>query len=273
MLSGENSASLRRDKIFDIIVRSYVETAEPVGSRTISRRFDIGLSPASIRNVMADLEELGLVKQPHTSAGRIPTDKGYRHYVDSIMAPQELDEREQKHIQGHLEGVRNIRDLAEKVSKLVAELTGNASMIYIKNLKYVSFLNHILDELIAEQRINDFLQEETELFIEGLSRIFEQPEFHDSARMRLLLQAFDEKYSFLRLLLSALDHTQVPVHIGEETEIGQLVDVSVVSKDCSLGNVIFGGVAIVGPTRMDYSKVVAVVDYVADTVSQAVERF
>ena len=75
----------RRDKIFEYIVESYIETAEPVGSRSLSKQYDLGLSPASIRTVMADLEEQGYLKQPHSSAGRVPTDKGYRYYVDSLI--------------------------------------------------------------------------------------------------------------------------------------------------------------------------------------------
>src|SRR4051812_12885264 len=96
----------RCDKIFDVIVTSYIETAEPVGSRTISKRSDLGLSPASIRNVMADLEDQGLLMQPHTSAGRVPTDKGYRYWVDSLMKPEELTREEKEWVLEELSKAR-----------------------------------------------------------------------------------------------------------------------------------------------------------------------
>src|SRR5438105_3890855 len=98
----------RSDRIFDLIVRAYIDTAEPVGSRLLSKESGLGLSPASIRNVMADLEEEGLLMHPHTSAGRIPTDKGYRYWVDRLMEPEELSDKEKKLIREELSRERSI---------------------------------------------------------------------------------------------------------------------------------------------------------------------
>lgn len=263
----------RRDKILDIIIRSYIETAEPVGSKTVSRDYDVKLSPASIRNVMADLEGRGLLQQPHTSAGRIPTDKGYRYYVDCLMEVEELPDEEKEWIQAEIAKVRTIEGLAERVSKIVSTLTENAALLYIKNFKRVSFLNHLLDELVAAERIADFLEEEPELFIEGAFRMFEQPEFQDLRKMRHLLQAFDEKDDFLEILGRDLESEGLHVHIGSESPIGGLEDLSLVVKDCYLGPIPIGGVAVVGPTRMKYPKAVSIVDYVADTLTRTVNRF
>ena len=265
--------NLRRDTIFHIIVRSYIETAEPVGSRTISRRYNLGLSPASIRNVMADLEEQGLLKQPHTSAGRVPTDKGYRYYVDTLMPREELTVKEKEWIGGELAKVRTVEGMAEKVSKIVAELTQNAALVYIKNLRRVSFLNYLLEELIEAQKLSDFFEEESELFIEGASRVFGQPEFQDVHKMQLLLQEFDEKLNLVQILTDDLNEEGVQVHIGRENALGELEDVSLVVKDCYVGEVPIGGVAVVGPTRMRYPKAVSVVEYVADGITEAVSRF
>jgi len=88
----------RKQKILKAIVQDYIATAEPVGSRTISRKFDLGVSPATIRNEMADLEEIGLIEQPHTSAGRIPSDLGYRYYVDYLIDPIALNGEDKKSI-------------------------------------------------------------------------------------------------------------------------------------------------------------------------------
>ncbi len=265
-------ASQRNDLIFDMIVKSYIETAEPVGSRTISRRSDLGLSPASIRNVMSDLEESGFLKQPHTSAGRVPTDKGYRYWVDSLMEPEELGSGERALIQDELGRVRTIEALAVKICKVISELTGNAVIVYIKNLKRVSFLNYLLEDLVEAEKLMDFFEEEPGIFIDGAARIFEQPEFQDVAKMRMLLHAFDEKADFLRALLQEPDD-EVHVRIGRENRMNDLGDVSLVTKDCYLSDTPIGGVAVLGPTRMRYSKVVSVVEYVADKVSETVKRF
>ena len=194
----------RNDKIFDVIVKSYIEKAEPVGSRMLSRHHGLDLSPASIRNVMADLEEEGLLKQPHTSAGRVPTDKGYRYWVDFLMEPEELSSKEKEWIHGELGRSKTIADLAERVSKIISSLTGNAALIYIKSLKRVSFLTHLLEELIEERKLSDFFEDESELFIEGMGRFFEQPEFQDLRRMRRLLQVFDEKVFFVDIFVDSV---------------------------------------------------------------------
>ena len=264
--------NLRRDRIFEHIVESYIDTAEPVGSRTLSKRYSLGLSPASIRNVMADLEEQGFLKQPHTSAGRVPTDKGYRYYVDHLMEKEDLAQDEKQWIQAELSKAKTIEGMADRVSKIISELTENAALIYIKNLRRVSFLNYVLEELIEAQKLIDFFEEEPELFIEGTFRIFEQPEFQNAGKMRMLLRAFDEKLNFLEILSGDLEEEGVQVHIGSENSADSLEDVSLVVKDCYLGETPIGGVAVVGPTRMKDSKVVSVVEYVADGVSQAVQR-
>ena len=263
----------RNDRVLDLIIKSYIESAEPVGSRTISRRSELGLSPASIRNVMADLEEQGLLKQPHTSAGRVPTDQGYRYWVDSLMEPEQLSPQEQDLIRQELAKVRTIEAMAERICKLISELTGNAVVVYLKSLKRVSFVNQLLEELARAQKLADFLEEEPELFIDGTSLVFEQPEFQDIAKMRALLRMFDEKISFLEALLHEPDTEHVHVRIGHENSISSLGEVSLVTKDCHMGRSAIGGVAVVGPTRMRYPKVVSVVDYVADTVSDALGRF
>ena len=263
----------RNDLILDLLIKEYIETAEPVGSRTLTKRFDLGLSPASIRNVMADLEDQGFLKQPHTSAGRVPTDRGYRYWVDSLMEPEELTEEECRLIHEEVSRARTIEALAARICRLISGLTGNAVVVYVKNLKRVSFLNHLLEELVHAQKLADFLEEEPELFIDGTSRILDQPEFRDIEKMRHLLRAFDEKLNILQALMRAEEDAAVHVRIGHENEMGVFEDVSLVTKDYHLGPTPIGGVAVVGPTRMRYPKVVSVVNYVADTVSDAISRF
>lgn len=124
----------RKEKILDAIIRSYLETGEPVGSRTISKNTDLNLSSATIRNEMSDLEEMGYIIQPHTSAGRIPTDKGYRFYVDNILKDKisELDEREKKVTEKEdllIEKVDKVETLLQNMAKVLANNTNYATMV------------------------------------------------------------------------------------------------------------------------------------------------
>lgn len=124
----------RKGKILDAIIRSYLETGEPVGSRTISKNTDLNLSSATIRNEMSDLEEMGYIIQPHTSAGRIPTDKGYRFYVDNILKDKmsELDEREKKVTEKEdllIEKVDKVETLLQNMAKVLANNTNYATMV------------------------------------------------------------------------------------------------------------------------------------------------
>ena len=124
----------RKEKILDAIIRSYLETGEPVGSRTISKNTDLNLSSATIRNEMSDLEEMGYIIQPHTSAGRIPTDKGYRFYVDNILKDKmsELDEREKKVTEKEdllIDKVDKVETLLQNMAKVLANNTNYATMV------------------------------------------------------------------------------------------------------------------------------------------------
>ena len=126
----------RRNKILEVIIKTYVEEAEPVGSETVSRRLRLGVSSATVRNVMSELEDLGLIAQPHTSAGRIPTDKGYRYYVDFLMEPERIkqdyrEEIEQQYENRHLV----VEDMIKKTSLLLSQLTQQASVVLYPNLK------------------------------------------------------------------------------------------------------------------------------------------
>lgn len=267
-------ANERRDHIFGLIVESYIETADPVGSRTISKRYDLGLSPASIRNVMADLEEQGLLKQPHTSAGRVPTDRGYRYYVDCLMRPEPLETAEKEKIYREIAREKTVEGLAARAAKVISETTGAAALVYIRNLRRISFLSYLVEDLLKEaQRIQDLFEEESELFIDGTYRVIVQPEFRDAERMRALLEAFEQKYALLQVMVDGLKEAGLHVHIGRENGAVQLGDVSIVVKDCCLGAQPMGGVALVGPTRMRYPKNVAVVEFVADCLTEMARRF
>jgi len=116
--------SKRKQQILEAIVEVHIATAEPVGSRTIARKYKLGVSPATIRNEMADLEEMGLIEQPHTSAGRIPSQQGYRYYVDQLMQKGSLTEKEENLIKAvFARQVRELATLIQDTIKLVTQLT------------------------------------------------------------------------------------------------------------------------------------------------------
>ena len=140
----------RKEKILDAIIRNYLETGEPVGSRTISKYTDLNLSSATIRNEMADLEELGYIIQPHTSAGRIPSDKGYRFYVDHLMQEKDREVTEMKEFV--IEKTEKMEQVLKQVAKLVANNTNYATLVsapaYNTNkIKFIQ-LSHVDDEHI-----------------------------------------------------------------------------------------------------------------------------
>ena len=120
----------RKRKILRAIVMDYIATAEPIGSRTIARKFDLGVSPATIRNEMADLEDLGFIEQPYTSAGRIPSDAGYRYFVDCLMDPQVLSEEDKETIEREsTKRIHEIQEVIAHTSKLLSELTNLTSLV------------------------------------------------------------------------------------------------------------------------------------------------
>ncbi len=136
----------RRAHVLEAIVRDYVATREPVGSRTLVERYRLDVSPATVRNDMAALEEAGLIAQPHTSAGRIPTDRGYRSFVDSLHGIKPLSSPERKAIERLLEGAVDLDDVVTRAVKLLAKFTHQVAVVQYPSLARVS-LRHI--ELIA----------------------------------------------------------------------------------------------------------------------------
>ena len=149
------SLDARRRQILEAIIHCHIMTAQPVGSRVIAKRYDLGLSAATIRNTMADLEELGLVTQPHTSAGRIPTENGYRYYVDSLMEVSTLSEGERSKIQRSYGDVRREFDhLMQQTSRILSNLSHYIGVVmspvlHTKILKRLEILKISDDRLLA----------------------------------------------------------------------------------------------------------------------------
>lgn len=329
--------SARKRHILQAVVTDYIKSAQPVGSRTVSRRYKIGLSPATIRNEMADLEESGYLMQPHTSAGRIPSQKGYRYYVDQLMEAPDLEDEEKAEIKQvfQFRKLQEIEEIILHTSRLLSLLTNYTSLIlgpqlkkssfkklqimpldnqrgllilvtdtgFVKNNvialpqtlsgselnRIVSYLNRrlkgltidkITSRLIGELRrdlyhhvtfleetftlLEDSLAEdERRVFLGGTTNILSQPEFGDIEKIRSLLSLF-EQHALLATILSrpVAGIEGITIKIGKENILEEVQECSLVLASYSFGKEVMGTIGILGPTRMDYAKTIAVVQQV-----------
>ena len=232
----------RRLEILRAIVDEYVETQEPVGSKAIAEKRALGISPATIRNEMAVLEEEGFITQPHTSAGRIPTDRGYRLFVDKLSTVKPLSTAERRAIETFLEGAHDLDEVVKRSAKLLADITKQVAVV-----KYPKIGDSSGREMMA---------------ISGTANLARSGEDLGPA-LSPILEALEEQVVLLRLLSDS--HPTVHVTIGSEQQDMNLQTTSLVTvgygSDASLG--------ILGPTRMDYAGSIAAVDAVA----RYVERF
>ena len=231
----------RRLEILRAIVDEYVETQEPVGSKAIAEKRALGISPATIRNEMAVLEEEGFITQPHTSAGRIPTDRGYRLFVDKLSAVKPLSTAERRAIETFLEGAHDLDEVVKRSAKLLADITKQVAVV-----KYPKIGDSSGREMMA---------------ISGTANLARSGEDLGPA-LSPILEALEEQVVLLRLLNDA--HPTVHVTIGSEQQDMNLQTTSLVTvgygSDASLG--------ILGPTRMDYAGSMAAVSAVARYVGR-----
>ncbi len=338
----------RERQILQAVVHHYITTAEPVGSRTVARRFGVGLSPASIRNTMADLEELGYLRQLHTSSGRVPTETGYRYYVNHLMRVQELTQADRTRIESEFEAKMEDADAVlrqtshllalvthqagiaeaplqgqatvqrfelmplsrERLVVLIADNFGRvhsmstqlAAPLEENELTSVTrFLNETLKDVTLDNlasavhgRLRSFLDEQRKLaeqalkvlelmpshrparlYLEGATHLFEQPEFSDIEKAREVFGLFDEQDRLVELLRSAASKADAGygaiVIGGEDSEKG-LERISLVAAPYQVDGRPLGMVGVLGPRRMPYPRLTAIVDYTAGMVGRLLGR-
>lgn len=336
----------RKRRILQAIVDDYVSTAEPVGSRTIARKYDLGVSPATIRNEMADLEVLGFLEQLHTSSGRIPSAKGYRFYVDALLSPTQMSEKEISLIRNWYQAkVRRLDEVFQTTAKILSRMTGNVSLVLApqaspSSFKYLQFLpfdenkvllvvvsdsgaveNKLLPlpkgttleemQLIAEklnnrlagipfrnfrgrmfQDVRDSILGEAREFEEALSiladtlssrhqervylggatQMLNQPEFKDVEKFKRLLNMLEEE-RLLYDILEAPSDDGVVVTIGRENKFSGIQDCSMVRATYCLGGEVVGTIAVLGPTRMDYAKIMATLEFMNHNLSEILKHY
>jgi heat-inducible transcriptional repressor len=333
-----------RQVLYHVVVE-YISTGEPVGSRTLSKKSGLELSPASIRNVLSDLEEQGFLLQPHTSAGRIPTDRAFRLFIDALMKVDELPSEDFDRIQRRFERLEPGESLLRATGQLLSELTGTAAVVMAPKsetlkLRHIRFMitspgevlailvmsngsvqnrflranlsefdlvhiHNLLDDVIegrtlgelrdflakrlasdrvqhdslrrqafalGEAAVNEVAEQPSDLVIEGQNKLLVQPEFSDAQGMRRLYSLLDAREKLVRLLDDTLAAKGVTVVVGQEA--GDLAEghLALVGMPYSENGRPAGSVGVIGPTRMDYQKVVPLVTATAQAMSAFMDR-
>ncbi len=343
----------RAKRILHAVVQEYLHTGDAVGSRTVTRRYGIDLSPATVRNVMSDLEEMGLLKQPHTSAGRVPTNLGLRFFIDSLLKVRSLSSKEREDIQVRYDlRADDLDAVLQRTSRMLAELAQQATIVItpmpdrqrLEHVEFVRLPGQVLAVLVTSggqvenrliphladlptdagflERVNNYLNERVKgrtledvrqrvleelgadkehvdqiasqalrlsqalfsapasrpasVIVAGQAHLLDhgastavtgESEGDRVARMRQLLGVLEEKERIVRLLDRTLSADGIQVWLGAETPFAEVGDLSVVATPYGPGDRPVGSIAVIGPTRMNYSKVIPLVDFTAELVS------
>ena len=330
----------RKLMILRTIIDDYVLTATPIGSRTISKKSELGLSSATIRNEMSDLEEMGFLEQPHTSAGRVPSEKAYRFYVDTMMNVGSLSPEEMNAMQAYFNTrMTEAEEVVSSTAKLLSDLTDYTSMvmapemraIVVKHIQLVPVtsgralavivtdaglvrdtfisvpancgapelerLSNILTNKVKNMPLRDAvealqkdmgeeLDEQRKFFkmvseaitrdlnregsrgiaLGGTSNLFKHPEFFDIDKAQSMLSVFETKEQLYRILSKAAK-LEFTITIGSENELEQMKDSSVVTATYKIAGKPVGSFGVIGPTRMNYAKVLTVLSCMGNTLS------
>ncbi len=328
----------RKYRILLAIIDDYISTAIPVGSRTLSKKQSIGgLSSATIRNEMSDLEELGFLEQPHTSAGRIPSVKAYRLYVESLISgSHRITSGEAKQLRLHFDRrARQVEDIIASAAQAISDVTRYTAVVttpkslsaHIRRVQLVPITDgavllvlvtdmgmvkdvvlHTEGQLTADQlhEISNMLSEQLagltsdeireklsvisetfsvhrqflhgvlkaieqtdrkEVMVGGWANILHYPEYSDSEKARAVLSVLETQDKLLQLLQS-VPQMAFTIRIGNETGMPETSDCSVVSMTYRIGDESSGTIGVIGPTRMQYARVIPVLDYVGRALGE-----
>jgi len=337
----------RSKKILRELISRYCMTGEPVGSRTLSKSTKMNLSAATIRNVLADLEEMGYIRQPHTSAGRVPTDKGYRFYVNHLIRSHSINSLQRELIQDNLiASAGSFEELLTLTTALLSRLSHNIALavapdldkmtlenmdfmiinrtrilailitkggvisnkvidleepvsqeelVRIANYLKTQFCNLTLpqirlrviemmkreqtqyDQMIKKammlsQKAIETRSDREQLLVIGASQIVNYPEFSDLGRTRDLLEALEQKSKILHILNECIEGEGIHIVIGSENADPDFKGLSLVSSPYKYHNQSIGTLGILGPTRMEYGKIIPLVDHIARVISNVLSE-
>jgi heat-inducible transcriptional repressor len=332
-------------QILNLIVESYLKTGKPISSGYIAQRSPVSVSSATVRNIMSKLEEHGFLSQPHTSAGRVPTDKGLRHYVNNLFDKATIPEKKIDLLSENLvlqEG--DFHSFLNQVSRILADYSDNLGFVLSPriskiNFQHVRFIkisgvkvmiilitpsNFVLTEIVqtntyftqveldkASQYINqsfrsknlhfvrDYLlhelpkyktkyetiidklitllkayisqeEQESQIFFQGTPKLLEQHDLFDMEKLKSLFQNFEEKVKLAKLLSDFISLDRVKVMIGSELDIPDISDCSLILSHYGYHSQVLGSLGIIGPKRIQYKKIIPLVDCVAKSLSQTI---
>jgi len=338
----------REREVLTTIIEAYIGTASPVGSRAVSKQSPLGLSPASIRNIMADLTEAGYLDQPHTSAGRVPTAKAFRFYLNEVMRLTPLSEDHKRRITDNLSTAGlELEDLLRQASRLLSGLSLQVSMVIAPNpdgacwkridfsllnpglvmvllvlqggmvrkrviettpeltaddlISCANYLNHLFTDLPVTEVRARLVREVEEakrslnalclraltmarsafelereaasaVIVDGTPNILSQPEFTDGEHMRELMRVLEERTILLELLDKTVNELKTVITIGGESAQVALADLGVITAPYGTGSHPLGAIGLIGPLRMNYAKLVPVVNFTASTLTRLLDR-
>ncbi len=235
----------RKRMVLAKTIERYIREAAPIASEDIAQEFD--LSSATIRNIFKELEADGYLKHPYTSGGRIPTDKGYRYYVDLLICQLDLVDDVKELIGRQYRQVSNgLEDILEKTTDLLSAVTHYASIVSL-------------------------FDEHNRFFYKGVSFILEQPEFQNSEQIRLLIRMLEDRQRLLDIINRDFKG-KVIVYIGDESGCPEIGGCSLAVSSYSLRNRPIGRIAVLGPVRMQYTQIIPALEYVSDTLTLALSE-
>lgn len=258
MRSANKPLDQRKRRILGAVIHEYIGSAQPVASETLVRRWGLKVSSATVRNELAELEERGLLTHPHTSAGRMPTARGYRFFIESLMEEPDLepDERMMVRHQFHQfqQALLDASEWSRLAASVLARLCASASLVTAPQPEEARPRTPASVPL-------------PEVYHDGVLYLLEQPEFSSVAALRELLALLEDRFR-LREVLPALEQGEVRVVIGEENQLEPLRPFSLVFGRYGAGGRLAGYMGVVGPTRMDYARSIGAVRYVGALMSE-----
>lgn len=257
----------RQKKILWIVVRDYIDSAQPLGSEVILEHYkDLDCSSATIRKELGLLEEQGFLSHPHTSAGRIPTDKGYRFYVDNLMRAYTLTMREKTLVDQLAKSLNNdVNQMMEETVRTLHSISNYATAFRSNN--------NFLEEMIGQVQKNISAARRESLYLTGLSKLFYEPEFENIENIRRITGLLEEKDKFSKILDEYSDPGKVNITIGHEMKEDELQDYSLVTRDVFFKGESLGKIGIIGPTRMQYGRVTKAINTIADLLDDFFESY
>jgi transcriptional regulator of heat shock response len=240
----------RKKEVLLAAIELYLNHAQPVSSEVLRKNRRLDVSSATVRHVLSELEDIGLLTHPHTSAGRVPTDEGYRYYLNVLMKKKKLDKDEVGFINKIFElKVCQLDDLLRETSRMLSDFTHYTSLVYLQD------------------------DEDQTVILEGLRHLLEHPEFRgDLEHVRRIMQALETR-EVLFDLINRHFIEKTHVYIGKECKYAPMESCSVIVARYGESKKRRGKLAVIGPRRMAYDEVIPLLDYLSEAVAEQIERF